>query len=449
MTIRPEQHQAHRPHRPRRPRWLARRVAAFVAAAVVTGPGLSGCGALDKGAYNLPLPGGAAVGTDPTSITAHFGTVEGLVPKSNVKMDNVAVGRVDSIDVDRQTWTAVVRLTVRNDLDLPTDVEARVRRSSLLGEWYVELVRPTPPDPTDSTSSTGETAGGAGATTAARSDVVAPGSEIDIPLTRTGGTAAVEDVLGALSLLLNNGGLPQANSIITELNRALDGNETQVRALLGDLTTFVSTLDDRRDDIVAALDGLADLSRTLKDNRSKIATALQELPDGLRVLADQRPQLTEMLRSLDRLSTVAVDVIARSKDDTIADLELLRPVLRSLEASGSDLTDALEIIATFPFTPGARDAVQGDYLNLDAKVDLDLDTVLSTLLASNQPLNLGGQDIPNPLPLLEDPTQLLDQLTDELNLPGPVRDLTGAVGSTLGGLTPKETAGRRPAGGGR
>ncbi|KAA1422013.1 MCE family protein [Nocardioides humilatus] len=340
--------------------------------------GTTACGLLENGAYDLPLPGGADVGDDPTSVTIHFESVEGLVPKSTVKLNNVAVGRVEKIDVDQDTWTAVVTCTVRSDLDLPADVEARVRRSSLLGEWYVELVRPE-----------GSVTDGA--------DIPAT-----IPISKTGGSARVEEVLGALSLLLNNGGLPQLNSIMGELNAAMDGNEPELRALLDDLTELTGHLDAHRDDIVDALDGLGELSHTLRGNNRQIERALERIPEGLKVLADQRPQLVRMLRSLDRLSQVTVRVVNSSKEDMVADLQLLRPILTSLARAGRDLPQALQILATFPFTPAAADAVRGDYVNLDAKVDLDLGSVLSALLASEQPLELGGQVLPNPLSVLGD-----------------------------------------------
>ncbi|WP_370287741.1 MCE family protein [Nocardioides sp.] len=372
------------------------RLAGLAAAAALVVPfGLSGCSALDDGAYGLPLPGGVDVGDDPDTITVEFANVEGLVPQAQVRMSNVGVGEVTDLEVDQDTWTAVATLSLRRDLDLPADVTARVRRSSLLGEWYVELVRPAP----------GATGTSTGAPLAA---------DATIPLARTGGSVAVEDVLGALSLLLNNGGLPQVNVIVRELNQALDGNEAQVKALLGDLTEFTTTLDRRRDDIVRALDGLATLSRTLDDNRAQLATALDRIPEGLAVLADQEPQLTAMLRSLDRLSGVAVRVVEQSKDDVVADLELLRPVLTKLTEAGDDLPKALQILATFPFTPGSYDAFAGDYLNLEARVELDLDAVLSTLVASDLPLYLGGQELPNPLPLLQGPADLLDGLIDGL-----------------------------------
>ena len=70
-------------------------------------------------------------------------------------------------------------------------------------------------------------------------------------------------MLGALSLLLNGGGLQQIQVIATELNKALKGNEAPVRDLLGQLNTFVGTLDSQKDKITTALDSVDTLAATL------------------------------------------------------------------------------------------------------------------------------------------------------------------------------------------
>ena len=98
-----------------------------------------------------------------------------------------------------------------------------IKQTSLLGEKYVALEQPmdTPAAPT-----------------LKNGDI--------IPISRTGSAPEVEEVLGALSLLLNGGGLQQIQIITTELNKALQGNESAVRDLLSQLNTFVGTLDRRR-----------------------------------------------------------------------------------------------------------------------------------------------------------------------------------------------------------
>ena len=53
-----------------------------------------------------------------------------------------------------------------------------------------------------------------------------------IGIGRTGSTPELEAVLGALSLLLNGGGLEQIKTITHELNEALSGHAGDIRSLL-------------------------------------------------------------------------------------------------------------------------------------------------------------------------------------------------------------------------
>jgi phospholipid/cholesterol/gamma-HCH transport system substrate-binding protein len=320
----------------------------------------AGCGGLQ----NVPLPGGADTGANPYRITAEFSDVLELVPQSLVKVNDVSVGAVREITLAPDTWHAILTLEVNRSVELPANATARVRTTSLLGEKFVELAAPR------GEPATGRLADGA-----------------VIPLSRTSRATDLEEVLGALSLLLNGGGVDQIRTIATELNAALSGREPQLRALLGDLNTLVSGLDARKAEINRALDGLNRLSATVARQRGQITIALDGLPPGLKVLADQRSQLTGTLVALDRLSVIATDTINRSREDLVADLQLLRPTLTQLANAGADLPNALELIATYPFTDGtARDAFKGDYANLYVRADLNLGTVLDNLSESGQPL---------------------------------------------------------------
>ncbi len=342
------------------------RITRLAAAAVVLLT--SGCGVLSGGLRGVDLPGGADLGDHPYSVTIQFADVVDLVPQSLVKVDDVPVGAVSAIAVDPATWNARVTVDLNGDVRLPANATAKVRTTSLLGEKFVELGAPAE-----------------GAT-----GTLAPGSEI--PVDRSGRAAEVEEVLGALSMLLNGGGVAQVKTISTELNDALAGNEPQVRALLANLNTLVGELDGRKSEITRALDGLNRLSGTLAQRQGEISTALDDLGPGLAELDRQRAQLVDMLRSLDRLSGVATNVVNASRDDLLADLRSLQPVLQKLADSGQNLPDSLQILGSFPFTDAAQQAVAGDYANLYLTLDLDLKDLLDNLARSNQPFP--GPDTP-------------------------------------------------------
>ena len=302
---------------------------------------LAGC----SGVQQLPLPGGADLGSHPYTVTAHFADVLDLVPQAAVEVNDVPVGRVTGIDLAGAPgdWSAVVTMRVNGDVDLPADADARLAQSSLLGEKYVELSAPA-----DNRGSATDRLG----------------DHADIPLDRTDRDPQVEEVLGALSLLLNGGGIDQIHTITTQLNKAMSGNTTQLRDLLTQVDTLAANLDAHRADLTAALDGLNRLSSTLAARDQQIGTVLSSLSPGLKVLDQQRTQLITMLSSLDALSTVAVDTVNRSKDDMVADLKALAPVLQRLADSGKDLPGSLQVLLTYPFTDQVLNGVEGDYLNL-------------------------------------------------------------------------------------
>lgn len=301
---------------------------------------ISGCGVLSGGVYNAPLPGGADVGSDPMTITADFADVLDLVPQSSVKIDDVAVGRVSTITLNDDGRSARVKLIVNNDVDLPAGTTARLEQTSLLGEKFIALDRPERPV--------------AGATI---------GDGDTLPLADTSQAAQVEQVLGALSLVLNGGGIGQFQEISRELQKISTDRPDEIRTFLESTNTFVGSLDARSADITATLDSLARLSQTLEGQEGTIKRALDGVSPGLDVLADQRTQLVSMLESLDRLSKVTVSTLDASGDDIVADLQALAPILDRLAAAGEDLPASLEILLTYPFPDSVLDAIKGDYLN--------------------------------------------------------------------------------------
>ncbi|MFE6127344.1 MCE family protein [Streptomyces sp. NPDC056437] len=301
-----------------------------------------------SGIEQLPLPGGADLGSHPYEVTAEFEDVLSLVPQSAVKVNDVAVGRVTGITLSSQDWSAKVTMRINGDVELPADAYAHLEQSSLLGEKYIQLSLPP-------------------ARTRAAAATQAAGNLADgaaIPIARTNRNPEVEEVFGALSLLLNGGGINQIKTIATELNKAIGGREPQVASVLRRIDTLVTSLDRNKGNITAALDGVNRLAATLATRKQQVGQVLTGLSPGLSVLEQQRGSLLIMLRALGTLSDVAVDTVKRSKADTIADLKALGPTLKALADSGKALPDSLQVLVTYPFTDEVLRGVKGDYLNV-------------------------------------------------------------------------------------
>lgn len=338
-----------------------RRLVAGCAAVAVT-VSLSGCGF--HGLYSAPLPGGADLGSHPYHVLVDFSDVLDLVPQSSVKVNDVTVGKVESVTL--VGWNAEVQVAVNGEVSLPANAYAQIRQTSLLGEKFVSLSYPPGGEVADPTT---------------LADAAHPGYRYPhIGLGRTGATPEVEEVLGALSLLLNGGGLEQVKTITHELDQTLSGHAGDIRGLLDQATTLTSTLNIQKARILTAIDNLDTLARTLNKQKQILARALDTLPQAIKVLADEKDQFVTLLTSLDQLSGVAVRVVNGATANFVSALKSLDPVMTELTKAGDALPKSLELLATFPFPKTAVNGIRGDYTNLYISADLNLSDLLNNLL---------------------------------------------------------------------
>lgn len=327
---------------------LRRRVAAAVA--VVSGLALlSGCSI-----YDVPLPGGTDVGDNAITVHVKFRDALDLVPQSNVKVDDVSVGKVTKVRLDG--YTADVTVELPKNVDLPDNARAEIRQTSLLGEKFVSLSTP------EKGASSGKL-----------------GNGDTIGLENTGRNPEIEEVLGALGLLLNGGGVAQLKTITAELNNALGGHEEDVRSVLDQLRFFMGQLDQNKAQVVSAIENLNRLAAEIRRQDPAIKSALDNLPSAIASLDSQRADLVKLLQSLSRLSNVAVGVIQQSKSATINSLRDLAPVLTELGKAGDDLPRSLSLL-TYPVPDAGvgghnpqvvKNVHISDYANLSVRLSVN------------------------------------------------------------------------------
>ena len=340
---------------------LRARVVAMVALALL----MSGC--TFDGVYDLPLPGNKVSKDDGFLVSADFADALNVVPRSSVMVADVPVGQVETIA--RVGWHARVTMRIRNDVKLPDNAEAEIRQTSLLGEKFVAL-SPPPSDSGQEAQSTGRL-----------------GPNDVIPMDSTGRNPEVEEVLGALSVLLSGGGIGQLQTITFELNEMMEGRTGKIKSVLERLNVLVRTLDSQRGDIVQAMESINGLSKTLIAEKKTIGDALDAAAPAIKVLRGQHGELVEMLSALDKLGVVGTRVINEIKDDLVAELRHLEPVLRRFadadgEASSApncpgcgSLVPGLVAAAGYPFPVDAGDTIRGDFANVVFKMQIKLTPV--------------------------------------------------------------------------
>ncbi|MCR1785136.1 MCE family protein [Nocardioides carbamazepini] len=386
-------------------RTLARRLAPVVAAAALVG---SGCAIQPN---DNTLPGQTAVGDDGYTVEVHFDQIENLVPNSTVQKDNVVIGTVGKIRTEG--WEAVVDLHLLEDVELPADAVFSIGQKTLLGAQYVEVSAPS------------DTAGGR----------LAEGAVV--PVAQTGTYPATEQVLGAVALLLNNGGLSQISTITGELSTALRDRVPDTRGLIRHTNDLLAVLDENKLEIVAALESLDSLSAGLREDQEQIATAIDRITPGLKVLDQERNRLVKAVTKTSRTGHRAVQVIHASETALLANLESLGPILTHLGEASASLPEALKLGLTIPFpVMTARNAIRGDYANLFATLDLRDSSLLSAWLGGVLPPALqAGDPVEDPL---APPAATPDPGTPAPEVPAPTAEAPGDQPAEPAPATPSE-----------
>lgn len=73
-------------------------------------------------------------------VTAQFDNIGGLQSRAKVTLSGVAIGRVTGISYDKESFRAVVTMKINGGVDyLPSDTQASIYTSGLLGEQYISL----------------------------------------------------------------------------------------------------------------------------------------------------------------------------------------------------------------------------------------------------------------------------------------------------------------------
>lgn len=337
-----------------------------VCCVLALGVAVAATGCRFEGINSIPLPG-ASAGGDTYEVTVELTDIQNLVANSPVKAANVTVGNIAGIHGD--DWLAYLTIELRDDARIPANVSAKLAQTSVLGSQYLELSVPDGEEPVGSLQD--------GAV---------------IPLERTSQYASTEEVLSALSLVLNGSGLQQIRTVTSELVRVVDGREKDLNELFGNLETLVAGLDQQRADIVQAIDGLDRLGSELAARNATIDKGLETITPAIEVLNEQQEQLTAMLTSVGEFGQVANQALESSREDLHANLTALQPTLTELASVGETIPEALKIALTMPLPIETADrAIRGDYMNLFLTLDLTLETLGGKVLGSIPFAELAGQ----------------------------------------------------------
>ena len=72
-------------------------------------------------------------------VSANFFKIGGLTAGSDVRINGIKVGTVISTRLDRETYDAVVKMSIATDVKLPKDTTAGIGSEGIVGGKYVRL----------------------------------------------------------------------------------------------------------------------------------------------------------------------------------------------------------------------------------------------------------------------------------------------------------------------
>lgn len=276
-------------------------------AAVLAVLGLAGACSIETAG----APGGKV------TLYATFDDVQDLTPGHNVQASNVVVGSVRGIELDG--YQARVEMSIVDDFQVPQDVSAVVRRTSLLGEYYVDLVLPETFDPDAGPF-------------LADGDLIADAStQPDVEQL----AEQAASVVGALTA-------DDLGATVGAAAEGLGGRGDVLNQLIKDAGLVSGALADQQSAIAATVDNLAALGADLAPRADKLAAAIDQLATASGTIADNRDKLVATVDALVELATATNDSIIEPHAERLAQLlEQLQPILGTLVDEGDVLVQLI------------------------------------------------------------------------------------------------------------
>lgn len=88
-------------------------------------------------AYNVNR--GSQANSGGYRLNAKFQNIEGVVDGSDIMIAGIKIGTVETIELDKNHFYAIARLSIHSDIKLPKDSQAAVTTSGMIGNKYIAI----------------------------------------------------------------------------------------------------------------------------------------------------------------------------------------------------------------------------------------------------------------------------------------------------------------------
>ncbi len=285
------------------------------------------------------------------SAAAVFTDVGSLVVGAPVEEGDLPVGRVTSITLDGST--ADVGFIVNRSAAVPADLTVELRRTTILGQQYLELVD--------------------------------HGSGPSQPLLQDGAVITRTTVVPGLTQLLSSGAAvfgavndAQLSQLVATGAQGIGGQGGQIRSLLDNLGVVLKGYAGRTGEIRSLIGNIDQLTASLAPASGQAAAAVSTLATTTSVLASQSAQFEQLLASLNDLSVQGRALLETYVTQIDANLNGLAGTAATLQASERNLVGLIDTL------PGNNAAITSLVRGNQVQVLADLVVCGLPLGGSNQ-----------------------------------------------------------------
>lgn len=257
------------------------------------------------------------------TLYATFDDAQDLTRGHFVEMSNVVIGSVSQLELDG--YRARARLDIIDGRDIPEGTKAVIRRTSLLGAHFVDLIPPDGFDPT-----------------------AGPFLHDDDEIAETASQLDVEQLAGQAALVLGAIDAKAVSSTVSAADEGLGGRGTQLNELIAKSAGVVDTLQSQQDALVSAIDGLAAVGAQYAPRSPDLVALLDTVDEATRTVAANRDRAVVATQNLVALArSVEANVLAPHTQRIIDLLDQTDPVLGVLADRSESITDLFQDIAFF------------------------------------------------------------------------------------------------------
>ncbi|WP_280306323.1 MCE family protein [Nocardia neocaledoniensis] len=286
----------------------------------------------------LPRPG---VDGPSYRLRAEFDNALNLPERARVKIGGIDIGVVTGIDTT--DFVAEVELEVRRDIALPRGTRAELRQSTPLGDIHVAVTLPEHrPD----------------------APLLGDGDVIDRAHTSAG--ASVEELMLAMSMLLDGGAMNQVARITSELNAIVGGRGPQLSHLLTELTAVLTALNQRTGQIDSVLHGLDGLTTTLRARKTELGQAADTFPDLIAVIAENNRAITDLTTKVSTVTAALGDFTDTTGPEFLSLFDSVQRLMAGFTRMGDDLAGTLDQFNAL--APAVQASTEGTSLAVAATV---------------------------------------------------------------------------------